>query len=368
MIFTAAVAVHGKPHMPTQLHPDRATTHDTIPISVIIGQMNRYGLAVDVDIVSEGCRTSRDPYGRIYEHFLRGQPAAGQRKTVLLISLPVNPRQPDNIRGLSWRQNPGVAVAAAAKRIADELSQNDCQAQLLGPEQCRAAYTVHLGDPANTAASYRENWANCRRAGKIFLTSYTLNEITAATLNRVWAYPAEHTALQVRLRHNPDSSVRASATVTYTTVQPITVPPSLSLSTLAGRQWQALARPHTLGCPEVAVEGMELDAALVAGPSGVLLGKTGDALVLMPLTDPDPARQTRIHLHAGEREIRQLLRRAAGSGANINDIHSSLIINNGHGGDGIRIEHTGMKITVTTPRFAAEFTPVEYGNEEPWLR
>jgi hypothetical protein len=44
-------------------------------------------------------------------------------------------------------------------------------------------------------------------------------------------------------------------------------------------------RARLTGLPSVAVD-KGLDGAVVVGPSGVMIGKLGDQLLLMPLSDP----------------------------------------------------------------------------------
>jgi hypothetical protein len=348
MKLTAGIAIHGKPHTPTWVHPDRAHTTNTVPLSVIADTMSRAQLTVDVDVLAEGRRTARDSYGRLYESFLRGQPVAGQRTTLLLVSLDTR----RNAHGLSWRTDPTHAVIAAARRIAIALNQTGCRAVLMSE--------VELADALSPGEdSYREHWRRVRRAGRSYITSYALTD--PAELGRVWAYPAEHTAIRVAMRHST-TGVTVAGLVSHTTTQPVTEPIA-GLRPLTGRQWHAIDRPERIlaRCPAFALTE-EMDEAIVAGGSGVLIGKTRDVLMLLPLTDPvTPAN---LSVHADERDLRQLFRRAHGALQRIDP--GSLSINNGRHGD-IRIDHHGDAITVTTPRFSARLAPAEFGAEEPWL-
>ena len=92
------------------------------------------------------------------------------------------------------------------------------------------------------------------------------------------------------------------------------------LNRFTGRQWDAIAdtlmgAERVAGLPSTPVTA-ELDAAVVVGPSGVLLGKFRDSFLLMPLSDP--ARPTRIALTAdSDLAVRQLIRRAAAAGERV---------------------------------------------------
>jgi hypothetical protein len=208
--------------------------------------------------------------------------------------------------------------------------------------------------------------------------------------------------------------VRASAVVRLTTPQPLLVAPDPVLNRFTGRQWDALAktppgRDRINGLPSVSV-GAELDAAVVVGPSGVLLGKFGDALLLMPLSDP--AAPTRIAMNADNKTVRQLIRRAAAVGERVavydktgdwtmttgssriwttDDMQAqpprppTLVVHNGStnpypaawasvtvggptvGDSDIIIEQRDNRIQLRSQRFRTVIEPVTFRNEEPYL-
>lgn len=408
------ISVWGTPYVPTLLHPRRAETPNTLPISIIAEQMQRHGLAVEIDVICEGRRTARDNYADLYQTFLGGRPAAGQRTTTLLIRL--DTRAADTISGLLWRRDSLAAAIAATRRIARVLNQTGCRAKVLTGAQIREVTTASLGGRDGLTATYRDQWARLH-TGKGYVTSYFFSseDVGADQLDDVWSYPADHTALIVALRRH-HSGVRASAMVRLRTVQPLISSPALTLNRLAGRQWDAIALTlpgHArLQLPSTPVTA-ELDRAIVIGSSGVLIGKFRDAMLLMPLSDP--AAPTRIALRVdNDKAVRQLIRRAAAVGEQVAVYDSlgrwtmtagsariwitrdlgaqpprppTLVIHNGRvnpypgartsvavGADGatsnpdIVIEQSGDRISLRTQRFHTHLDAITFRNEESYLR
>ena len=407
------ISVWGKPYVPTLIYPQRAETPNTLPLTVIAEHMRRVGLGVDVDVICEGRRTTRDHYAELYATFLGGRPAAGQRTTTLVVRL--DTRAADTTAGLLWRRNSVEAAAAATRRIVRALRQVNCRAQILTSAQIREATIAGLGDIGAAEEPYRDQWNTLHRPGHGYMTSYYLSadDLDATHLDDVWSYDAEHTTLVVALRRSP-SGVRASAVVRLTTPQPLPVAPDPALNQFTGRQWDALAktlpgRGRINGLPSTTV-GAELDTAVVVGPSGVLLGKFGDALLLMPLSDPSAP--TRIAMCAGNKTVRQLIRRAAAVGERVavydntgswtmtagssriwttDDMNAqpprppTMVVHNGRtnpypaawasvtvggptaGDPDIIIEQRDNRIQLRTKRFRTVIEPVTFRNEEPYL-
>lgn len=407
------ISVWGKPYVPTLIYPQRAETPNTLPLTVVVEQMHRVGLGVDVDVICEGRRTTRDHYAELYARFLGGRPAAGQRTTTLVVRL--DTRAADTTAGLLWRRNSVEAAAAATRRIVRALRQVNCRAQILTSAQIREVAIAGLGDIGAAEEPYRDHWSTLHRPGHGYVTSYyfSADDIDAAHLDDVWSYDAEHTTLVVALRRSANE-VRASAVVRLATSQPLPVAPDPVLNRFTGRQWEALAktlpgRGRMNGLPSVPL-GIELDTAVVVGPSGVLLGKFGDALLLMPLTDP--AAPTRIAMRTSNKTVRQLIRRAAAVGERVAvyddtsswtmtagssriwttaDMHAqpprppTLVVHNGGanpypgawasvtvdgatlGDPDIIIEQRDNLIQLCTKRFRTAIEPVTFRNEEPYL-
>jgi type VII secretion protein EccE len=410
------IAVLGKPYIPTLLYSQHTKTLNMLPITKIAGQMQRCGLPVDVDIVCEGSRTARDNYAELYQTSLRGRPAAGQRTVTLVVRF--DTRSSEALPGLTWRKDPVAAAVAASQRITRELCQHNCRARLLTAEQMDAATAASLGGADHLRSSYREGWTNLQRAGKSYVTSYffSADDINADTLDNVWTYQSDHTMLVIGLRRDAAGTVRASALVRLTTVQPLAAAPTLALNAMPGRQWEAVALTlpgkARLSLPSAPVTD-DLDSAVVPGASGVLLGEFRNAMFLMPISDP--AAPTRIALRADDdKAVKQFIRRAAASGEHVavfdpacawamtarspriwitRDINArpphqpTMVVHNGSGdefprartmvrvGDGaangvpdIRIEHQGDRITVKTARFRTTVASVSFRNEEAYLR
>ncbi|SPY46387.1 type VII secretion protein EccE [Mycolicibacterium chubuense] len=132
----------------------------------------------------------------------------------------------------------------------------------------------------------------------------------------MWAIASEHTLLALHLRRSSEG-ITVSATVRFTTAQPLLTPPAVILNRYTGRQWWALSAllpgsDRINGMPARTLTS-DLDAAVAIGSSGVMLGKVDDALLLMPLRDP--AGPTRIVIDSDDDfAVRQLIRRASASG------------------------------------------------------
>lgn len=309
------VALWGKPYMPTLLKPDSAQTPNTVPLSVVAAEMNRAGLGVDVDIVSEGRRTSNDSYSEAFAAFLRRRAAVGQRTATMVIRLDTHAA--DTTTGLLWRPNTVTAAIAATQRIVKALRQANCRAEILTAAQMRESAAASVGGPEVLAASYADRWTALHQPGHGFTTGFYLpaEHLTAEALEDVWAIDADHTCLVVALRRRP-GGVRVGATVRYTTARPMRTTPAATLRRFSGRQWESLIRTmpgaDRLTDLPTADLGTELDEVVGVGPSGVLVGGVRDGMVLMPLSDP--AQPTRIAVNASDLVVRQLIRRATASG------------------------------------------------------
>lgn len=409
------ISVLGKAYIPTLLHADHTKTLNTVPISVIAQEMQRCGLSVDVDIVCEGSRTARDNYAELYEAALRGLPAAGQRSVTLVVRF--DTRSERMLPALLWRRDTVGAAVAASQRITRALCQANCRARLLTAEQMNDAVAASLGGPENATASYQDRWTNLQRGGKAYVTAYFFSaaDVRSAELDDVWAYQSDHTTLVIALRSDP-TGVRASALVRLTTVQPLASSPRLVLNSMAGRQWEALTLTlpgrKRLSLPSTPVTA-ELNTAVVAGASGVLLGELRDAMLLMPMSDP--AAPTRIVVQADDDQtIKRLIRRAAAAGEQVavydptgrwtmasaspriwttRDMTAqpprppTMVVHNGRvnnyppartsitvgdvpasAAPDIRIEQRSERITVKTQRFRTTLRPVTFRNEDAYLR
>ena len=408
------VSVWGKSYMPTLLKPLQTDTPNTLPLSVIAKEMRQADLGVDVDVLCEGRRTSSDSYAEVYSAFLGSRSAVGQRSTTLVVRLDAHAA--DTTGGLLWRRNSVAAAAAATQRIVKALRQNNCRAEILNAAQMREAAAAGVGGIEVLGATFTDRWTALHQPGHGFVTSYFFSaaDLTGPNLDAVWSYNADHTALVVALRRNT-TGVSVSALVRYTTIQPITTTPGGILNRFTGRQWDPLldtlpgARRLT-GLPSIPVD-VRLDQALSVGPSGVLVGGVRDAVVLMPLSDPQ--QPTRVAVNAqSDVLVRQLIRRSAAAGEVVavydhagqwemtsasSRIWSTrnmaaqpprpptMVVHNGRSNPypgawisvavrpapdydpDVTIDQAGNTIRLTTDRFSVELDAITFRNEQPFL-
>ena len=409
------VNVWGRPYIPTLLRPQGAETPNTLPLSVIAEQMQRFGLGVDVDVIAQGHRTASDSYGQFYATLLADRPAAGQRTTVLVIRM--DTRSPDTTAGLMWRTDTAAAVAAATRRITRALRQNGCRAEpMTAADMRQAVLDMHGGSKEDIESPYREGWRDLTHRGA-HVTSYYLSaqDLTPERLDDMWAIASDHTLLALHLRRTSEG-ITVSATVRFTTAQPQLAPPAVILNRYTGRQWWALSAllpgaDRINGMPARLLTA-DLDTAIAIGSSGVMLGKVDDALMLMPLRDP--AGPTRIVIDSDDDlAVRQLIRRASASGEivavydsrrrwamaaassriwNTADLRAqpprppTLVVHNGSSspyqgaavsvsvGAGprsiepdIRITQRNGRIRIETERFTARLDAVAFRNEQTFL-
>jgi type VII secretion protein EccE len=310
------INVWGRPYIPTLLRPQGAETPNTLPLSVIAEQMQRVGLGVDVDVIVQGRRTASDNYGQFYAQLLADRPAAGQRSTILVVRM--DTRAADTAAGLMWRTDAAAAVAAVTRRITRALRQSGCRAEPMTAEDMRQAVVdMHGGSQEDIQSTFREGWKDLTHRGT-HVTSYYLSaeDLTAERIDDMWAIASDHTLLALHLRRSSEG-ITVSATVRFTTAQPLLTPPAVILNRYTGRQWWALSAllpgaERITGMPARLLSD-DLDAAVAIGSSGVMLGKVDDALLLMPLRDP--AGPTRIVIDADDDlAVRQIIRRASASG------------------------------------------------------
>lgn len=409
------VNVWGRPYIPTLLRPQGAETPNTLPLRVIAEQMQRFGLGVDVDVIAQGRRTASDSYGQFYAQLLADRPAAGQRTTILVIRM--DTRSPDTTAGLMWRTDTAAAVAAVTRRITRALRQSGCRAEpMTATDMRQAVLDMHGGSEEDIESTYREGWKDLTHRGA-HVTSYYLSaeDLTAERLDDMWATASDHTLLALHLRRMSEG-VTVSATVRFTTAQPLLTPPAVILNRYTGRQWWALSAlmpgaERINGMPARTLTA-ELDTAVAIGSSGVMLGKVDDAFMLMPLRDP--AGPTRIVIDSDDDlAVRQLIRRASASGEfvavydtrrrwamaaaspriwNTTDLRAqpprppTLVVHNGSSnpypgalvsisvGAGprsvdpdIRITQRRGRIRIETRRFSAHVDSVDFRNEQTFL-
>ncbi len=342
------VEVTGQAYSPTLLTGSAtALTPNRLPLDALTALLDQPGgiKLSGIDIVSSGLRVRRGTgYPPLYSTLLADRPAAGQRRTYLVVRLDIA----NSVRGLAYRSTVGAAAAAATERIINALLQRGVRAKPLTAKDIDIAM-VDLGanlavvpteaEPDNAPVAARiptpvpptETWKSIQ-AHPGYLTSYYFSpeDITTNTLNQMWALRSDAVVQTVSLtKRRPhrlgerdqgtEGGVWVSALVRVNDPQEPTQPPTLYLNPLPGNQGPAAIRSAPLPRTFDALPARPLDASpleLPVGSSGVLIGTTqrGD-LLLLSLTDPDQA--TRIALHTGMPYACQLLVRAAAVGERI---------------------------------------------------
>lgn len=336
------VEVTGQAYSPTLLTgAATALTPNRLPLDALTGLLDQPGgiRLSGIDVVSSGLRVRRGTgYPPLYSTLLADRPAAGQRRTYLLIRLDIA----KSVAGLTYRSTVGAAAAAATERIVNALLQRGVRANALTAKELDAAL-VELGaglavvpaeevaDDAAAPVTPRvplpvaptEAWKSIE-AHPGYLTSYYFSpeDINTNTLNQMWALRSDAVVQTISLfkkRDPTEGRTWVSALVRVNDPQAPTRPPTLYLNPLPGHQGPAATRSAPLPRRFDALPARPLDTAQLevpVGSSGVLVGTTqrGD-LLLLSLTDPDQA--TRIALHTGLPYACQLLVRAAAVGERI---------------------------------------------------
>ena len=334
------IEVTGQAYSPTLLTGSAtALTPNRLPLDALTDLLDQPGgiELSGIDVVSSGLRVRRGAgYPPLYSTLLADRPAAGQRRTYLVVRLDIA----KSVSGLAYRSTVGATAAAATERIVNALLQRNVRAKPLTAKDLDAAL-VDLGaglamvpaeaEPDNAPVGVRiptpvaptESWKSIE-AHPGFLTSYYFSpeDITTNTLNQMWALRSDAVVQTISLtkkRGPTDGGTWVSALVRVNEPQAPTRPPTLYLNPLPGHQGPAASRSAPLPRRFDAMPARQLDAVsleLPVGSTGVLVGTTqrGD-LLLMSLTDPDQA--TRIALHTGMPYACQLLVRAAAVGERI---------------------------------------------------
>ena len=334
------IEVTGQAYSPTLLTGSAtALTPNLLPLDALTGLLDQPGgiRLSGIDVVSSGLRVRRGTgYPPLYSTLLADRPAAGQRRTYLVVRLDIA----NSVAGLAYRSTVGAAAAAATERIVNALLQRGVRANALTAKDLDAALVelgaglavvaaeagpdaAPVGTGTPTPVAPTEAWKSVE-AHPGFLTSYYFSpeDVTTSTLNQMWALRSDAVVQTISLtkRRGPtDGRPWVSALVRVNDPQAPTRPPTLYLNPLPGHQGPAAARSAPLPRRFDAMPARPLDAApldLPVGSSGVLVGTTqrGD-LLLLSLTDPDQA--TRIALHTGMPYACQLLVRAAAIGERI---------------------------------------------------
>ena len=312
-ITVTALALLGKPYQPTVFAGSIATqTANTIDVGELHGLMTQ-SLGLTIESISVICTGSRrgnaGDFPRVYDTLIGPSPYAGRRETWLIIRI----RSLANGEALKCRDSAGIAALAATQRIAAALRCRGIRAKVASVtdiiELDRRLGTRCL-EPAN------RRWRALRDdSGWRSTYAYRPADLNSAALAQSWSLPAD--TITQNLTIGSDGGV--TATVTVHTAQPATVPPSVMLQTLPGRQTAAVVAGMCIPRPELRGLGegrIQRGLILEVGSSGVLLGRSpGGDRVSLPLTDP--GQHSRVHIAADDAIAKRIVARTAATGERI---------------------------------------------------
>lgn len=343
--------------LPTIIGGGSTYTEDTVPVPMLVGLLDQYGIVLDIDIVTTGQRVrSAGSYGMLYDQLVGTDPAVGERLTWLVLRLDIERNmEPLARRGAAAVEAP-KALATAAHRISARLREFEIAAHALPAEAMQeATRLLHSGFELT---DLNENW-KCL-AGPVstrHVTSYEIDlaRIDDTALDACWTWHTGRTTLAVSLtsragehggRSGAAVGVEVRALARYVGAVPAVGRPRY-LHPLTGCQSAALlaslpiggrglldrvSRPRRVD-PVVWRMGSELAEPLAMrlhlplGPSGQILGAISgrpEHNLALPLYDPVPynPRRRTIDVHAALPVAQQIVLRTVAVGADV-EIHSS---------------------------------------------
>lgn len=326
--------------LPTVIAENSTYTEDTVPISALVGMLDQYGVALDIDILTTGQRVRpTGSYGMLYDQLIGSHPVVGNRMTWLVVRLD----QERNLEVLSRRGPCAVvgpkALATAAHRIAVLLRERGIAAHVLPADYMGdATRLLHAGV---ALTDLREAW-DCLLTPALgrTVTSYWVDpaRMNSEALDECWAWNSDHTTLAVSLTKQAAQADPAKAEMRALVRYigpPVDSPPFSQLRSLTGHQSEALmaSLPAATTIAGLGVWSAWVDAATAAelkipiGPSGQILGTISGRprhTLALPLFDPSryhPRRRT-IDVQAKLAVAQQIVLRAAVVGADV-EIHTN---------------------------------------------
>jgi len=312
-IAATCIQILGKPHQPTFFTgSSKAMTENTLCLDGLFSTMRQsLGLTLEsMSLITCGSRRrGSGDYPAVYDTLIGTPPYAGRRETWLVVRL----SSLANADALRYRTTVGAAALAAAQRIALTLRCRGVRARVASASDM-AELERRLGGGA--LQPHNRRWQTLRGdSGWQTTYGYRAADISSDALEQAWSLRADGIVQNITLF----ADRTASATLTVSTAQPPTAPPSVILQTLPGQQTPA--RVAALCCPRPEIRGLTRAAPSEAvivpiGPSGVLLGKTGSGERLsLPLGDP--GEQTRVHIAAEDSVVKRIVIRLAAAGDRI---------------------------------------------------
>jgi type VII secretion protein EccE len=314
----AVVAVDGPSHSPSVLDQHRVQSGVLLPVEVVARAVHQFDVRLaGIDIHSVGRRRAAGDhhhYAPTYSGIIADYGAVGQRSTWAVLRM----RSRDNAGAIAARDSVAATLAACARRLVVELGAHGCSSRLVDPAEL-ATLDAAIAGPLTHGA--QTQWsALVHPAGAV--TSYWVSpqDITTATLDRLWAPDTDSTMTSIQLRPQAGGTVSVGMLVRYATAGQLTEPPLRGLNPLSGQQEQALrATVLQPAVPALQLPRRRLDAGeslrAPIGATGILIGTTAKHHpMLVPLGDARPGRRASVTV-AGELALLfQIARRAAATG------------------------------------------------------
>ncbi|MBN3459467.1 type VII secretion protein EccE [Mycobacterium sp. DSM 3803] len=273
----AVVAVDGPSHTPSTLDHQRVVSPAGLPIAVVADALRQFDVQLEgIDVLSSGRRRAPNGhhhYAATYSRRVGDHAAMGTRRTLCVLRM----NSQANAAAVLSRDGVAATVTACAQRLATELTARHCPSRVVDAGELAAIdeeLRLGVAEPAS------QLWGGLRHGGGM-VTSYWVSpdDITTATLDRVWVPDCDHTATTLQLRPGPDGTTRVGLLVRYATGGPLQDPPVLGLNPLSGRHDRGFragladaATPPLLAPHRLLAPGEDLLAPI--GANGVIIGST----------------------------------------------------------------------------------------------
>lgn len=314
--LVVVVAVEGPAHSPSVLDHHRVESLATLPVAAVAAGLRQFDVTLaGIDIVSVGSRCAPKTHhfhAPVYSGRVGDHPAMGQRRTWLVVRLNAN----DAVAAVLWRESVAATLGAAAQWLAQDLTSRRCRARVLSAAEIEQVDEALLAgtDPAGL----RCGWGRLGHGGGYVHTYWVSpQDISSATIDRLWTPDTDATAVTVQLRPAPDGATTIGVLVRYHTGGPLGEPPLTGLNPFTGRHDLGLRAGLVAptGIPTVPARplagGEHLHMPI--GATGIIIGTTpaGHPL-LIDLAAPDRVAAMTI---AGELALTvQVALRAAATG------------------------------------------------------
>ena len=193
------------------------TTPDILPLSLIAGYTERYGLRADAI--------------RVTSHDSTSEAGTWERETWIGLTLSAAA----NLAALQARSSQiplRETAEVAARRLADHLRESGWTAALVGPEDVPTPYP----------RSARETWAGVSQGSTNHTAAYRVKVDTALpnTLAAIWSYPAREVWTAAEVTGSGDDQTLAVASAFRTDASPGATGPLPGLISQSGNQRAAL--------------------------------------------------------------------------------------------------------------------------------